>query len=73
MTPTANTDEFLTTEEAASYLDLTVRSLHQMRCENRGPVSWREGRRLVYPRSGLDLYRENQRRKSLRGEGVISA
>jgi hypothetical protein len=66
--PVAQADELLTTEEAASYLGIGISRLYQMRQYGAGPVSWREGRRLVYPRSQLDLYRARQRERTLRGE-----
>lgn len=64
------TDELLTIEEAAAELCVTVGWLRQLRHIGRGPVSWRNGRRLVYPRTQLDLYRARQRERTLRGEGV---
>ena len=66
-------DDFFTIEEAAEYLGVGTSRLYQLRGEGQGPTSWREGRRLVYPRSQLDLYRARQRERSLRGEGTVTA
>jgi predicted DNA-binding transcriptional regulator AlpA len=69
----AHTDELLTIEEAAAYLGLGTSRLYQLRGVGEGPVSWREGRRLVYPRSQLDLYRARQRERTLRGQNPVTA
>jgi hypothetical protein len=69
----AQTDELLFVEDAAAYLNLSVNRMHQLRIANEGPVSWLQGRRLVYPRSGLDAYRADQRQRTMRGRGVVTA
>ncbi|GAB7068772.1 helix-turn-helix domain-containing protein [Mycobacterium hodleri] len=69
----AHTDELFTIEEAASYLGLGTSRLYQLRGAGEGPVSWRLGKRLVYPRSGLDAYRADQRQRTMRGRGVVTA
>ena len=66
-------DEEFTIQQAAAYLNRSVGWLYRLRAEGRGPVSWIEERRLVYPRSGLNLYRARARERSLRGEGVVTA
>jgi predicted DNA-binding transcriptional regulator AlpA len=66
----AHTDDFLRIEEAAAYLGLSTSRLYQLRQAGGGPVSWREGKRLVYPRSQLDLYRARQKEQTLRGAGI---
>ncbi len=69
----AQTDELLTIEQAADYLGVTVGWLYQLRGAGRGPLAWRQGRRLVYPRSQIDFYVARQREQSLRGETVGTA
>lgn len=66
----AHTDELLTVEEAADYLGVSTKYMYQLRWKNAGPVSWVQSRRLVYPRSQLDLYRARERERTLRGEGA---
>ncbi|WP_168214821.1 helix-turn-helix domain-containing protein [Mycolicibacterium sp. ELW1] len=67
----ARTDELLSVEEAAAYLGVSVKCMYQLRWKNGGPVSWKQNRRLVYPRSQLDLYRARERERTLRGEGAV--
>lgn len=69
----AHADELLTIEQAAAYLGLGTSRLYQLRGVGEGPISWREGRRLVYPRSQLDLYRARQRERTLRGQNPVTA
>jgi predicted DNA-binding transcriptional regulator AlpA len=66
----AQTDDLLTVEQAAAYLGVSTSWLYALRGQGRGPVSWREGHRLVYPRVELDAYRARRRQSTLRGEGV---
>lgn len=68
----AQADELYTVEEAAAYLDVTVGWMRQLRSGGGGPLSWREGRRLVYPRSGLDRYRAQVRERTVRGSEVTA-
>lgn len=63
-------EENLTVEGASAYLGVSPSWLYALRHQGRGPTSWRDGHRLVYPRSGLDLYRDRRRRRTLRGENV---
>ncbi|WP_157681367.1 helix-turn-helix domain-containing protein [Mycobacterium sp. JS623] len=65
-----HTDENLTIEQAAAYLGVSTSWLYELRHQRRGPTSWRDGHRLVYPRSELDLFRARRRERTLRGEGV---
>lgn len=58
-------DEHLTVEAAAEYLDVSVRWLYELRRQRRGPTSWRDGHRLVYPRSELDSWRARRRERTL--------
>jgi hypothetical protein len=69
----AQTDEHFTIEEAADYLGKSVVWLYRLRQEGRGPVCWRDGRRLTYPRVELDLYRARERQRTMRGDGVVTA
>ena len=52
-TMTWTTEELLTVEEAAGVLGVGVQRMYNLRNLGQGPVSYRRGRRLVYPRSGL--------------------
>jgi excisionase family DNA binding protein len=58
-------DQHLTVEEAAAYLGVSVNWLYELRRQRRGPTSWRDGHRLVYPRSGLDRFRARRRERTL--------
>ena len=69
-TDMASENDLLTIEEAAEYRNVSVTTLRRWRQDGVGPVSWREGQRLVYPRSGLDLHRARQRERTIRGDGV---
>jgi excisionase family DNA binding protein len=68
----AQTDDLLTVEQAAAYLGVTVGTMHNLRSRGVGPLSWLEGRRLRYPRSGLDAHRARQREASTRGGHLVS-
>jgi hypothetical protein len=65
-------DENFTVEEAASYLGVTPNWLYKLRGRGAGPVSWRAGNKLVFPKVELDLYRARQRQRTMRGEGVTA-
>jgi excisionase family DNA binding protein len=65
-----NADELLTAEEVAEILGVTVKTVYQYRIRDTGPLSWRAGKRLVFPRSGVDAYLARKRQGSLRGAGV---
>lgn len=49
---TIDMDELLTVEEAAQVLGVSVQRMYNLRNLGHGPVSYRRGRRLVYPLSG---------------------
>lgn len=70
---TTQADENLTIEEAAAYLGVSVSWLYELRRQGRGPTSWRDGHRLVYPRSELDLFCARRRQRTMRGESVSNA
>jgi excisionase family DNA binding protein len=66
----AQADELLSVEEAAEMLGVKVRTLYEYRVRGTAPVSWRAGKRLVFPRSGVDAYLARKREASLKGQGV---
>jgi excisionase family DNA binding protein len=66
----AQTDELLTVEQAAVYLGVSKSWLYELRHQGRGPTSWRDGYRLVYPLDGLAAFRARRRQSTLRGETV---
>jgi excisionase family DNA binding protein len=51
-------DEFLTVEEAAKFLRLSVATLYDNKRSNRGIPSYKTGKRLVYKKSDLIAWRE---------------
>jgi predicted DNA-binding transcriptional regulator AlpA len=68
---TSTTDELLTVQEAAAVLGVGVQRMYNLRNLGHGPVSYRRGRRLVYPRSGLVAFLARELRATLKGgEGV---
>ncbi|KAA0083266.1 DNA-binding protein [Mycolicibacterium sp. P9-64] len=64
------TDDLLTTREVAAELGVTVSAVYQARLSGRGPISYRRGKRLVFPRSELENYLSMQRLATIKGEGV---
>jgi excisionase family DNA binding protein len=69
----SKTEDNLTVEEAASYLNVSTSWLYELRHQGRGPTSWRDGHRLVYPRYELDLFQARRRQRTLRGDTVANA
>lgn len=65
---TWTTDEVLTVEEAAEVLGVGVQRMYNLRNLGQGPVSYRRGRRLVYPRSGLVAFLAGELRATLKSE-----
>jgi hypothetical protein len=61
-------DEHLTVQEAAAHLGYSVSWLYELRRQGRGPTSWLHHHKLVYPRSGLDLFLARSRQRTVRGE-----
>jgi Helix-turn-helix domain len=61
------TDELLTVEEAADVLGVGVQRMYNLRNLGEGPVSYRRGRRLMYPRSGLAAFLAQELPTTLRG------
>jgi len=61
------TDELLTVEEAAEVLGVGVQRMYNLRYLGHGPVSYRRGRRLVYPRGALVEFLAGELRATLKG------
>lgn len=64
------TDDLLTVEEAADVLGVGVQRMYNLRNLGGGPVCYRRGRRLVYPRSGLVAFVARELRATVKGEGA---
>jgi excisionase family DNA binding protein len=63
----AQIDELLSVEEVAEILGVKVRTIYEYRTRGTAPLSWRAGKRLVFPRSGIDAFVARRREASLRG------
>ena len=63
-----STDDVLTVEEAAEVLGVGVQRMYNLRNLGGGPVCYRRGRRLVYPRSGLVAFLARELRATVKGE-----
>ena len=61
-------DDVLTVEEAADVLGVGVQRMYNLRNLGEGPVSYRRGRRLMYPRSGLAGFLARELQATLKGE-----
>jgi hypothetical protein len=61
-------DDVLTVEEAADVLAVGVQRMYNLRNLGEGPVSYRRGRRLMYPRSGLAAFLARELQATLKGE-----
>jgi hypothetical protein len=59
--------ELLTVEEAADVLGVCVQRMYNLRHVRHGPVSYRRGRRLMYPRSGLVAFLAKELQATLKG------
>lgn len=66
-----STDELLTVEEAAVVLGVGVQRMYNLRNLGHGPVSYRRGRRLVYPRAGLVTYLAGELQATVKGCGAV--
>ncbi|BCO71437.1 helix-turn-helix domain-containing protein [Mycobacterium intracellulare] len=66
-------DELLSIREAADVIGVKPGTLHAWRGFGRGPTSWVQAGRLVYPRSGIEDFLARERQRTLRGEGVVPA
>jgi predicted DNA-binding transcriptional regulator AlpA len=69
MAPT--TDELLTVEEAADVLGIGVQRMYNLRNLGQGPISYRRGRRLVYPRSAVVAFLARELQATLRGDQAV--
>jgi hypothetical protein len=63
-----STDDLLTVNEAADVLGVSVQRMYNLRNLGGGPVCYRRGRRLVYPRSGLVAFLARELQATLKGE-----
>lgn len=63
-------DELLTVQEAADVLAVSVQRMYNLRNLGSGPVCYRRGRRLVYPRSGLVAFLAREFTTTLKGDGA---
>jgi hypothetical protein len=64
-----NDNELLTVEEAADVLGVGVQRMYNLRNLGHGPVSYRRGRRLVFPRSGLVAFLARELQTTLKSGG----
>ena len=62
------TEDLLSVEEAAEVLGVGVQRMYNLRNLGQGPVSYRRGRRLVYPRSGVVAFLARELQVTLKGE-----
>ena len=58
------TDEFLTTREAAALTRFAFHTLNKLRVQGRGPTFIRLGRKVVYARTDLLAFMQAGRRTS---------
>jgi predicted DNA-binding transcriptional regulator AlpA len=65
-------DELLSVREAAAVLGVSVQRMYNYRSEGLGPVAWKRGRRLVYPRSELLAYLARERAATTKGKCLSS-
>lgn len=65
-----STDDLLTVEEAADVLGVGVQRMYNLRNLGGGPVCYRRGRRLVYPRGGLVAFLARELRATVKGQGA---
>lgn len=61
-------EELLTVDDAAHVLGVGVQRMYNLRSLGEGPVCYRRGRRLAYPRSGLVAYLAHELQATLKGE-----
>jgi len=64
-------DELMTVEEAADVLGVGVQRMYNLRNLGDGPISYRRGRRLVYPRNGLVAFLTRELQATLKGEQAV--
>jgi Helix-turn-helix domain len=66
-------EELLTVDDAADVLGVGVQRMYNLRSLGGGPVCYRRGRRLVYPRSGLVAFLASELHATAKGEGAPPA
>lgn len=66
-------EELLTVDDAADVLGVGVQRMYNLRSLGGGPVCYRRGRRLVYPRSGLVAFLARELQATAKGEGAPPA
>jgi hypothetical protein len=66
-------EELLTVDDAADVLGVGVQRMYKLRSLGGGPVCYRRGRRLVYPRSGLVAFLARELQATAKGEGAPPA
>jgi predicted DNA-binding transcriptional regulator AlpA len=64
----SQTDQLLNVTEAAAVLGVSVGTMYTRRSEGQGPVAYKRGRRLVYPKSQLDAFLVREREKTTKGD-----
>ena len=64
--------EILATPEAAKSLGVSASFLSKLRCTGGGPSYVKLGRRVLYPKAGLDAWVESCRRISTSGDALMS-
>ena len=63
-------DKYLSTRQAAEYLELSTRTLDRYRVSGGGPVFHRFGGRVRYLRADLDAWAATRRRASTSDDGT---
>ncbi|MDP7725096.1 AlpA family transcriptional regulator [Mycobacterium sp. TY814] len=61
--------EHFDTQQLSDYLGTPVPTLRWWRHQNKGPKSFRLGRRVVYSRDDVDQWVRDQRAATVRGDG----
>lgn len=64
----SNADELLTVEKAAAVLGVGVQRMYNLRHKGRGPMAYKRGRLLVYPRVDLVAFLVRERGLTMKGE-----
>lgn len=63
-------EDTLTVEEVAEMCGVQPTTMRFWRHQNRGPVSVKVGRRLVYRRSDVEQWLSEQYQRTARGDGI---
>jgi hypothetical protein len=64
-----NADELLSVEEAAAVLGVGVQRMYNLRHKGQGPLAFKRGRLLVYPRDNLVAFLVRERELTMKGDG----